>query len=204
MFIVIEFYVEQTNGVVPVEKSNGVVPVEEVKSVKGNGVVPMEEVKSVDTETSAKKEKEAVEHHHFLIDDDLSMLSDDPEICTSGDVEPFPFPGCGPIPGFIPISKVKENAIDNSLLIDHLSEGTGAEDLLKLFSIYGHVTQILIPTDKTTGRLESFGLVFFRNIDDAERALNSLNEEGYHVEWYVDEQHLTVICMSMKAICTSM
>ncbi|KAL6554413.1 hypothetical protein OROMI_020086 [Orobanche minor] len=54
---------------------------------------------------------------------------------------------------------------------------TSANALYKLFSDYGTVTKVEIPT------ASKHGLVTFENVDDAERALDALNEQGHFVEW---------------------
>ncbi|KAF5204332.1 hypothetical protein FRX31_006081 [Thalictrum thalictroides] len=61
---------------------------------------------------------------------------------------------------------------------------TSANDLLKLFSVYGPITKVEIPTAKRTGLPANYGLVSFENVDDAERALDALKEQGHFVEWF--------------------
>ncbi|KAF9615971.1 hypothetical protein IFM89_027397 [Coptis chinensis] len=105
---------------------------------------------------------------------------------------PRPFPAtvisptwCQNITILVPPLNIKENARNNSVVIKNLSKDIRDNDLLKLFTDFGPVPKVQVAMYKKTGVSLCVGFARFESIDDAERAMNNLNADGYHIEWLV-------------------
>jgi RNA recognition motif-containing protein len=66
-----------------------------------------------------------------------------------------------------------------NIFIAKLSANTTSEDLRTLFSEYGEVTSANVIFDKMTGRSKRFGFVEMKNDEEANRAIDELNEAEY-------------------------
>ena len=67
---------------------------------------------------------------------------------------------------------------DNSnLFIGNFSWNLGEEDLRDLFAPHGEIESVKLITDRDSGRSKGFGFVKFVNEDDAQNALEALNEQ---------------------------
>lgn len=66
-----------------------------------------------------------------------------------------------------------------NIFIAKLSANTTSEDLRTLFSEYGEVLSANVIFDKMTGRSKRFGFVEMKNDDEANKAINELNEAEY-------------------------
>ncbi|KAL5580916.1 hypothetical protein UlMin_013358 [Ulmus minor] len=76
----------------------------------------------------------------------------------------------------------------NSVRVSNLSEDIREPDLLELFRPFGAVSRVYVAADQKTGMRRGFGFVYFVDKEDAQRAINKLNEYGYdnlilRVEW---------------------
>ncbi|KAF9591927.1 hypothetical protein IFM89_010285 [Coptis chinensis] len=112
-------------------------------------------------------------------------LDHDYAVCPSRDLSPLPL---YPPPGakiLVPPLNIKENARNNSVIIKSLSKDIRDNDLLKLFTDFGPVSKVRVAMYKKTGVSLGVGFARFESIDDAERAMNNLNADGYHIEWLV-------------------
>ena len=63
--------------------------------------------------------------------------------------------------------------------ISNLSFGISDADLNQLFSEYGEVSSAKVITDRETGRSRGFGFVEMSNDEEAEKAINELNQAEY-------------------------
>lgn len=63
-----------------------------------------------------------------------------------------------------------------NIYVSGLSYNTSSESLQELFAEYGEVTSARIITDRETGRSRGFGFVEMSNDEDAQKAINELNE----------------------------
>ncbi|MFO0866361.1 MAG: RNA-binding protein [Gemmataceae bacterium] len=63
-----------------------------------------------------------------------------------------------------------------NLYVGNLSWSATADDLLDLFGQYGKVVRAQVVTDRETGRSRGFGFVEMENDDEAQRAIESLND----------------------------
>ncbi|KAI3877121.1 hypothetical protein MKX03_027647 [Papaver bracteatum] len=66
---------------------------------------------------------------------------------------------------------------ENSVRVTNLSEETREPDLLEMFRRFGTVSRVYIPVDRRTGVSRGFAFVNFVNKEDAERAINVLNDK---------------------------
>jgi RNA recognition motif-containing protein len=66
-----------------------------------------------------------------------------------------------------------------NIFIAKLSANTTSEDLRTLFSEYGEVTSANVIFDKMTGRSKRFGFVEMKNDEEANKAIEELNEAEY-------------------------
>jgi len=66
-----------------------------------------------------------------------------------------------------------------NIFIAKLSANTISEDLRTLFAEYGEVVSANVIFDKMTGRSKRFGFVEMKNDDEANKAINELNECEY-------------------------
>jgi RNA recognition motif-containing protein len=66
-----------------------------------------------------------------------------------------------------------------NIFIAKLSANTTSEDLRTLFAEYGEVVSANVIFDKMTGRSKRFGFVEMKNDDEANKAINELNECEY-------------------------
>jgi RNA recognition motif-containing protein len=62
-----------------------------------------------------------------------------------------------------------------NLYVGNLSWSATADDLLDLFGQYGKVARAQVVIDRETGRSRGFGFVEMENDDEAQRAIDSLN-----------------------------
>lgn len=62
-----------------------------------------------------------------------------------------------------------------NLYVGNLSWSATADDLLDLFGQYGKVARAQIVVDRETGRSRGFGFVEMENDDEAQRAIDALN-----------------------------
>lgn len=63
------------------------------------------------------------------------------------------------------------------IFVGNLSWKATEDQLRALFEPYGEVVSVKIIVDQYTGKSKGFGFVEFKNSDDAQRALNELNEK---------------------------
>lgn len=66
-----------------------------------------------------------------------------------------------------------------NIYISNLSFGTNDADLNQLFSEYGEVSSAKVITDRETGRSRGFGFVEMPNDEEAQKAINELNQAEY-------------------------
>ncbi len=66
-----------------------------------------------------------------------------------------------------------------NIYVSNISWGTKRESLLNLFSQYGEVASANIITDRETGRSRGFGFVEMPNDEEAQNAINSLNNQEF-------------------------
>lgn len=83
----------------------------------------------------------------------------------------------------------RESATDkskfNNVFIKNLSESTNEEELNRIFGEYGELTSVVVMRD-ADGKSKCFGFVNFENVDDAARAVESLNGKKFDdKEWFV-------------------
>lgn len=68
----------------------------------------------------------------------------------------------------------------SKLFVGNLSWSTTDEDLQAHFEQVGRVKSVRIVTDKSSGRSKGFGFVEFENAEDAQRAIEMLNEKDFN------------------------
>ncbi|PON33633.1 Polyadenylate binding protein [Parasponia andersonii] len=83
----------------------------------------------------------------------------------------------------------RESATDkskfNNVFVKNLSESTNEEDLSRIFGEFGELTSVVVMRD-ADGKSRCFGFVNFENVDDAARAVESLNGKKFDdKEWFV-------------------
>lgn len=66
--------------------------------------------------------------------------------------------------------------MSKKLFVGSLDWGATEQDLQDLFSSYGAVEEAIVIKDKFSGRSKGFGFVTFTNDEDADKALEELNE----------------------------
>ena len=74
----------------------------------------------------------------------------------------------------------------SKLYVGNLSYHTSTQDLEELFASYGSVTSVELITDRDTGQSKGFGFVQMGSDEDAESAINGMNNKN------VDGRPLTV------------
>lgn len=62
-----------------------------------------------------------------------------------------------------------------SIYVGNLSYSVTQDDLTKVFSEYGAVTRVQLPTDRETGRLRGFGFVEMESSDAEDAAIQALD-----------------------------
>jgi len=67
--------------------------------------------------------------------------------------------------------------MSNKLFIGNLSWAIDSQQLEEIFSAIGEVTDAFVLTDRETGRSRGFGFVTFANEEDAQRAIDEMNEK---------------------------
>jgi RNA recognition motif-containing protein len=65
-----------------------------------------------------------------------------------------------------------------NIYVGNLSYQTTSDDLETLFSEYGEVTRAKVVNDRDTGRSKGFGFVEMANENDAQEAIEALNERS--------------------------
>ena len=63
-----------------------------------------------------------------------------------------------------------------NIYVGNLHYGLSEDELRNVFSEYGDVDSVKIITDKFSGRSKGFGFVSMPNDDDAQRAIDELND----------------------------
>lgn len=66
-----------------------------------------------------------------------------------------------------------------NIYVSHLSWGTKSDSLQNLFAQFGEVSSANVITDRETGRSRGFGFVEMPNDEEAQAAINSLNETEF-------------------------
>ncbi|CAG8483011.1 13995_t:CDS:10 [Acaulospora colombiana] len=86
--------------------------------------------------------------------------------------------------------KDKSNSFDKKsrIIIRNVPWEYREQDLLKIFSAHGEVVEVNLPRKYKGGPLRGFAYVQYKNIEDAEKAINELNETEHHgriiaVDW---------------------
>jgi RNA recognition motif-containing protein len=67
-----------------------------------------------------------------------------------------------------------------NIFVAKLDFNTQSEDLIKAFSTYGEVDSANVIMDKVTGRSKGFGFVEMGNDDEAQSAIEALNDTELH------------------------
>ncbi len=67
-----------------------------------------------------------------------------------------------------------------NIFVAKLSYDTKSEDLRETFENFGEVTSASVIMDKMSGRSRGFGFVEMANGEDAENAINELNDTELH------------------------
>ncbi|MBD2500447.1 RNA recognition motif domain-containing protein [Anabaena azotica] len=62
-----------------------------------------------------------------------------------------------------------------SIYVGNLSYSVTQDDLTKVFSEYGTVTRVQLPTDRDTGRLRGFGFVEMESSTEEDAAIQALD-----------------------------
>ena len=65
------------------------------------------------------------------------------------------------------------------LYVGNMNYATTEEDLRELFAAHGEVTSVNMVMDRDTGRPRGFGFVEMATPDQAEAAMNALNEQDF-------------------------
>jgi RNA recognition motif-containing protein len=73
-----------------------------------------------------------------------------------------------------------------NIFVAKLNFKTKREDLEKAFAAYGEVTSVKILRDRDTGRSKGYGFVEMPNADEAQRAMDALNNSQ------LDEREIVV------------
>jgi|WetSurMetagenome_2_1015567.scaffolds.fasta_scaffold201608_2 RNA recognition motif-containing protein len=66
-----------------------------------------------------------------------------------------------------------------NIYVSNLSYNTSSESLQELFTKYGEVTSANVITDRETGKSRGFGFVEMTNDEDAQKAIDELNETDF-------------------------
>lgn len=69
--------------------------------------------------------------------------------------------------------------MQNKLFVGNISWDASDEDLLNLFGAHGTVVSARIVMDKFSGRSRGFGFVEMTNDDEAQSAIDGLNEKDF-------------------------
>jgi nucleolin len=85
-------------------------------------------------------------------------------------------PGASGASGIGPRGNNRSQNKSNKLFIRSLSYAVTEEDLQQLFEQAGTVLTVKIPTDRDTGASKGFGFVEMASIDEAETAIETLNQ----------------------------
>ena len=120
-------------------------------------------------------------------------MSPVPRLCgpARGSAVSGPPPGaaCYPVNDFSPAAPLrpgidprrrKEIIIAVQLIIENLSDTTTESDLVALFSGVGRVSDVQLPTDRSTGDAKGFAYLMLASEAGAARALERLN--GYELD----------------------
>ena len=79
-----------------------------------------------------------------------------------------------------------------NIFVAKLNFKTKREDLEKAFAAYGEVTSVKILRDRDTGRSKGYGFVEMPNADEAQRAMDALNNSQ------LDEREIVVKPANVK------
>lgn len=66
-----------------------------------------------------------------------------------------------------------------NIFVGNLSYGANEDELRSLFSAYGAVERVSIPTDRDTGRARGFAFVEMSNAAEADQAIAALNGTNF-------------------------
>ena len=64
-----------------------------------------------------------------------------------------------------------------NIYVGNLSYDSNESDLRAAFAVYGEVESVRVITDRDSGRSKGFGFVEMPNADEAQAAINGLNEK---------------------------
>ena len=69
--------------------------------------------------------------------------------------------------------------MSNKLYVGNLSFDTGESELQELFATHGEVISARVVTDRETGRSRGFGFVEMAQAEDAQKAIDDLNDKDF-------------------------
>ncbi|MFA6005639.1 MAG: RNA-binding protein [Patescibacteria group bacterium] len=65
----------------------------------------------------------------------------------------------------------------NKLYVGNLPYSVDQTKLQALFEVFGELTEVVVISDRFSGKSKGFGFVTFKNAADAEKALKEMNEK---------------------------
>lgn len=65
----------------------------------------------------------------------------------------------------------------NKLFVGNLPWSMSSHSLKELFSPYGEITESIIISDRATGRSKGFGFITFAKEEEAQKAIEAMNEK---------------------------
>lgn len=84
-------------------------------------------------------------------------------------------PGCFCRKWFLQVTPRQSRFIDMKMYVGNLSYDTTKQDLDTLFSRFGTVTDVHMPTDRDTGRVRGFAFVTMDSKQAMDSAISSVN-----------------------------
>eukprot|EP00048_Salpingoeca_helianthica_P015483 m.227016 g.227016 ORF g.227016 m.227016 type:complete len:236 (-) comp17097_c0_seq1:182-889(-) len=78
-----------------------------------------------------------------------------------------------------PVQTKPQHDDSTTVRVSNLSDDTDEQSLRKLFSTCGYVNRVFIVTDRVTGRSRGFAYVSFSRRDEAQKAVEKLNGQGF-------------------------
>lgn len=87
------------------------------------------------------------------------------------------------------IQPKRTEILSNNLYVKPLPKETTEVELKAIFEKYGQIGSVMIPTDPVTGATKGFGYVCFKNVADAQRAVQEQNGvEGLYVTYHKSKE----------------
>ena len=105
-----------------------------------------------------------------------------PAVQTGQPLQPLPRPPSLRQPSALPPPPADER-MQRQLIVNYLSPHVSSADLHQLFAQFGPLDGARVIYDRASGLTRGYGFVYFKNAEDAQRSIETMNGFELHGKW---------------------